>query len=111
MIFNYVQDTPIDQIEGDWDWKSFVKAEEELEYLRQRLGTHVKIKHAESSKDGYLYKYATADVDENTLAEVIERMSEDIGMDRILGVEIMSEEGSTDPNLEGFKSLSDYMSK
>lgn len=111
MAFRYRQTTPVKSIVGDWDWQSYVKAEEELQYLCQRLGNHVRIKHGEASKDGYLYKYAMADVDEQTLSEVIERVSDDIGIDYLIGCEIILEDGSMDPEKDGCSTLSEYMTK
>jgi len=109
LAFEYTQDTPPKEVMGGWDWQSYVKAEEELKILVKKLGKHVRIKHAESTTDGYLYKYARADVDAKTLADVIERCAEELHLGSILGVQIADEEEDADPEKSGYETLSAYM--
>lgn len=109
LAFEYTQDTPPKDVVGGWDWQSYVGAEEELRILVKKLGQHIKIKHAESTTDGYLYKYARANVDAKTLADVIERCAEELHLGRILGVKIADEEEDADPEKSGYDTLSDYM--
>lgn len=106
LAFEYKQDAG-----SWWDWKSFVAAEEELRAIIRKLGKHVRIRHAESTTDGHLYKYARAEVDAQALSEVIEKVAEDLDLEHILGVQIADEEEMMNPNKSGFDTLSDYMKK
>lgn len=86
-------------------------AEEELRSLTRKLGQHVRIRHAESTTDGYLYKYARAEVDAQALSDVIEKVAEDLDLQMIIGIRIADEEESMNPDKSGYATLSDYMEK